>query len=365
MGDLIRTTAELTVACDLAKADGLLSLDTEFVWRSTYRPQLGLVQIGSRADCRAVDVLSGQSPAALGALLDDPTVIKILHDARQDLTHLRAYTGKTPRTVFDTQLAAAFAGFSGGIGLQKLLQETLDVGLPKTETCTDWLQRPLSAAQVRYALDDVRYLPALRDELLRRAESFGTRGWLEEDLAKYDDPALYDEYDPETVWTRVKTGRVRLEGVGLAVLRAVAALREEMARAGNQPRNWYGDDASLTEMAVLGRVGHFAHRLKGGLADVARAKYAKAIAAAKALSEEDWPENPHRRYIREVMEASDRALAWLRERAAELHIEASVIANRATVTAFVDDVEDASNPLATGWRAEVVGREMASRFGVA
>ena len=364
MGDLIRTTAELESVCAQARTEGLLSVDTEFVWRRTYRPQLGIVQLGTREKCQAVDVTSGLSPASLGDVLADSSVVKILHDARQDLTHLRHYTGRTPANVFDTQLAAAFAGFPAGIGLQKLLLEAIDVGLPKTETCTDWLQRPLSPAQVQYALDDVRYLPALRDELLARCESFGTRAWLEEDLLTYDDASLYDDYDPEQVWKRVKTGRVRLEGVGFAVLRAVAALREEMAQGWNLPRNWLGDDESLVAMASLGRVGRLVHRLKGGQADVARAKYAKAVAAALALPEEEWPENPRRRYIPEVLDAADKALDWLRGRAEELHVDATVIANRATVTAFVDDVEDATSPLASGWRADAVGRDMASLFGV-
>ena len=364
MGDLIRTTAELESVCAQARTEGLLSVDTEFVWRRTYRPQLGIVQLGTREKCQAVDVTSGLSPASLGDVLADSSVVKILHDARQDLTHLRHYTGRTPANVFDTQLAAAFAGFPAGIGLQKLLLEAIDVGLPKTETCTDWLQRPLSPAQVQYALDDVRYLPALRDELLARCESFGTRAWLEEDLLTYDDASLYDDYDREQVWKRVKTGRVRLEGVGFAVLRAVAALREEMAQGWNLPRNWLGDDESLVAMASLGRVGRLVHRLKGGQADVARAKYAKAVAAALALPEAEWPENPRRRYISEVLDAADKALDWLRGRAEELHVDATVIANRATVTAFVDDVEDETSPLASGWRADAVGRDMASLFGV-
>ncbi len=365
MGDLVRTTAELAAACAQAKTEGILCVDTEFVWRRTYRPQLGIVQIGTTQACCALDCTSGMDVSVLGETLAEGSIVKILHDARQDLTHLHHYTGRTPVNVFDTQLAAAFAGFPGGIGLQKLLLEAIDVGLPKTETCTDWLQRPLSPAQIEYALDDVRYLPALRDELLRRCDALGTRAWLEEDLLKYDDPALYQDYDPEEVWKRVKTGRVRLEGVGFAILKAVAALREELAQSWNLPRNWLGDDPSLVAMAANGRVGHLVHRLKGGPANVARAKYEKAIEAARRTPEEEWPENPRRHYIREVVEAADEAISWLRARAEALHVDPGVIASRATVTAFVDDVEDETNPLANGWRAEVVGREMASRFGVA
>ena len=361
---MIRTTAELTEACEKARACGVLSLDTEFVWRCTYRPQLGIVQMGTPADCWALDCLTGMDVAALRSLLEDESVVKILHDARQDLTHLHHYAGAAPRNVFDTQLAAAFAGFPGGIGLQKLLFEACDVGLPKTETCTDWTQRPLSEAQVKYALDDVRYLPALRDELLKRMDGFGTRAWFEEDARRYDDGGLYADYDPENLWLRIKLRRTRLDGRGRAILRAVAARREELAQKWNLPRNWLGDDESLAEMAASGEVRHLRHRLHGGQGDTIRALYAETVEAAKNVPESDWPEDPRRHYISEVLDAADQALDWLYEKAEELHVDAGVIANRATVTAYVDDVGDETNPLAGGWRYETVGAEMAERFGV-
>ena len=362
--DIIRTTPELERACAQTGAEGILSLDTEFVWMSTYRPRLGLVQLGCRSACWGFDCLTGAHTDALRDQIENPSVLKILHDARQDLTHLHRLTGAFPKHVFDTQLAAAFAGFPAGTGLQKLLFEAIGVGLPKTETCTDWTRRPLSEAQVAYALDDVRYLPALRDELLARADRFGTRAWLEEELTKYDEPSLYADFDPEAVWTRIKLHRVRLDPHGFAILKAVATLREEIARELNVPRNWAGEDGSLIDMAERHALGMLRHRLNGGQAEIVRAKYRRAIEEALSLSEEECPENPHIRYIPEVLDAADRALAWLRERAEEIHVDAAAIANRATVTAYVDNVEDGSNPLSTGWRYEAAGQEMATLFGV-
>jgi len=362
--NLIRTRGELESICDSARREGLLALDTEFVWMRTYRPQLGLVQVGCRADCRAVDTTCGMDVSSLGAAVSDGHVVKILHDARQDLMHIRHFAGTPPCNVFDTQLAAAFAGFPSGIGLQKLLFEAIGIGLPKTETCTDWLRRPLSEAQIKYALDDVRYLPDLRDELLRRSDDLGTRAWLEEDMQRYDDAEAYEDIQPEAAWKRVKTGRVRLDGRGRAILRAVAALREETACKWNLPRGWLGEDISLAEMAASGRVERLCHRLRGGQGDTLRALYAEAVRKAAALPEEAWPENPKPHYISEVRDAADAALEWLAGRVEELHVAPGVIANRAVVTAFVDNVGDETNPLAGGWRYEVVGCEMAERFGV-
>ena len=361
---IIRTTPQLDEACSLARAAGVVALDTEFVWTRTYRPHLGLVQIGTPDDCWGLDCLQGLNPRSLGDLIADSSVVKILHDARQDLELLWRYADAKPRNVFDTQCAAGFAGLSSKIGLQKLLQEVLGVGLAKTETCTDWTQRPLTDAQVRYALDDVRYLSELRQALLARADALGTRAWLEEELERYDDPDCYANADPLDAWRRVKTGKMRFEPRHYAVLRAVAAAREMSAQEWNLPRSWLGDDLSLAEMALKGRVGFFRHRLRGGLRDTMAARYAAAVKEALALPPEAWPADPRPYYIREVADAADKAVAWLQTRAGELHVDAVLIANRATVTAFVDNPDDMKNPLAVGWRYEAVGREMQERFAV-
>ena len=364
MGDLIVTTAALEAACEAARSGGYLSLDTEFVWRQTYLPQLGIVQLGAGGECRAVDCAKGLDQSPLGAAVADESIVKILHDARQDLALVKRYTGASPKNVFDTQLAAAFAGFPSGLGRQKLLFEALDIGLAKTETCTDWTRRPLSEAQIRYALDDVRHLAALREELLRRADGLGTRAWLEEEMTRYNDVALYDECVPSEMWRRVKLRRAKLDRRGFAVLRAAAELRERLAMEWNQPRAWLGTDESLVEMAERGRVGRLVHRLGGGRAAQLRALYEEAVAAALETPEDECPEDPRVHYISEVLDAAEKAVDWLEKRSAELHVDHAAIANRATITAFVDNVADESNPLACGWRWEAVGREMAERFGV-
>ena len=365
---LIRTTPELKSALAECRAAGTLALDTEFVWRSTYRPVLGLVQFGCGGEKSfALDVTRSLDPSPLAEALADESTVKILHDARQDLQHLRHYCGATPVNVFDTQLAAAFAGFGAGIGLGKLLFEAINIGLPKTETLTDWLQRPLTDAQVEYALDDVRYLPRLREALLAKSVELGTHQWLVEELMKYDEPSLYDDYDPATDWQKLKIGKlkgVNLRGSDWAVIRELAAMREHYAREWNKPRTWLGEDASLAYMTVDRSPRGLRHRLDGGHAQQLIAAYDAAIQKAARLPEEEWPLPPHRRYIPEVLDAADKAVAWLKEKAAAMHVAETVIASRATVTAYVDDIGDETNPLAVGWRYETVGREMAELFGV-
>lgn len=370
---LIRNLPDLNEACAALVSGGVAALDTEFVWRATYRPHLAIIQMaGVDGVCRALDCQLGTDVAPLAAVMRDETVVKILHDAHQDIDLISHFTDAPPVNIFDTQLAAGFCGRSANLGLQKLLFEVLDVGLAKTETCTDWSQRPLTDAQVRYALDDVRYLVQLREALLAQCDAFGTREWLEEDLLKYEDPENYGEMDPDDAWKRVKGSAHKLRPRGLAGLRAVASVRERRAREWNLPRAWLGDDASLVDLAW--RVQHgetafpnvrFRHRLKNkAQRDHIAADYASALADAASLLDEECPDPIQPDYPREVLDAADKALDYIRARGEELHVDPGVFANRAQVTAFVDDPETPDNPLAEGWRFETVGRAIIERFYV-
>ena len=370
---LIRNTPDLKEACDALVAGGVAALDTEFVWRASFRPHLAIVQmVGADGVCRALDCQLGTDVAPFAAVVSAPAVVKILHAAHQDLELIHHYTGAVPVNVFDTQLAAGFCGHPSNLGLQKLLYEVLDVGLPKTETCTDWSQRPLTDAQVRYALDDVRYLVALRQALLTQCDSFGTRAWLEEDLLKFESPEAYGEMEPDEAWKRVKNASRYLRPFGLAGLRAVASVREVRAREWNLPRAWLGEDGSLIALAERLQRGEktfpnvrFRHRLKNNAQrDHLAADYAAALTEASRLPEEDWPLPVQPDYPSEVRDAADKAHDYLVARGEELHIDPALFANRAQLLAFVDDPEVPDNPLAEGWRFETVGRTIIERFYV-
>ena len=370
---LIRNTPDLKEACDALVAGGVAALDTEFVWRASFRPHLAIVQMaGADGVCRALDCQLGTDVAPFAAVVSAPAVVKILHAAHQDLELIHHYTGAVPVNVFDTQLAAGFCGHPSNLGLQKLLYEVLDVGLPKTETCTDWSQRPLTDAQVRYALDDVRYLVALRQALLTQCDSFGTRAWLEEDLLKFESPEAYGEMEPDEAWKRVKNASRYLRPFGLAGLRAVASVREVRAREWNLPRAWLGEDGSLIALAERLQRGEktfpnvrFRHRLKNNAQrDHLAADYAAALTEASRLPEEDWPLPVQPDYPSEVRDAADKAHDYLVARGEELHVDPALFANRAQLLAFVDDPEVPDNPLAEGWRFEAVGRTIIERFYV-
>lgn len=365
---MIRTSAELQTLCTALQTDGLAAIDTEFVWNRTLHPRLGLIQLGSSAgDGWALDVLTGANPEALAGLVADAGTVKILHDAHQDLYHIHRYTHACPKNVFDTRLAAGFAGFPSILGLQKLLEEALNVGLPKTETLTDWCARPLTAAQLEYALDDVRYLAALRATLLQRARELGTLPYLEEELRHFDDPARYADPDPREAWQSVK-GIGRLKPASLAALRELAAVRERTAEELNIPRPWVADDDSLVALSEKGvprdaRDLFFRNRLHNrGQRDTIASRFLVALRTAAALRPEEYPTWTHLHVSTELRARADEALVFLRERAGEVHIDAPLFCNRATLTQYLHNPEDATNPLTQGWRYELVGRDLATRF---
>ena len=228
------------------------------------------------------------------------------------------------------------------------------------------------STQVRYALDDVRYLVSLRAALLAQCDAFGTRAWLEEDLLKYESPDAYGDVEPDEMWKRVKGNARRLPRRGLAGLRALAAVRERRAIKWNLPRGWLGDDASLVDLAWRLQHGEttfqnvrFRHRLKNNAQrDHLAADYAAALMEAADLPEENWPFPIQPDYPAEVLDAADKAYEYLVARGEELHVDPVVFANRAQILAFVDDPEVPDNPLAEGWRFEVVGRTIIERFYV-
>lgn len=363
---LIVIGQDLEKVCLHAKDAGVLALDTEFVWRNTYLPRLGIIQFGiDHENCFALDCIPALATASLKAAIEDASIVKILHDARQDLNLVHVYCGAVPQTIFDTQVAAVFAGLPPHYGLQKLLADVLDVHLPKTETCTDWLHRPLDPAQWIYALDDVRYLPALREELLTRAESRGMRAWLEEEMVLHCTKIAEDIGLPETNWKRIRPRRgVTFDRRNYAVLRELCTVREKWAKEWNFPRSWLGEDGFLVNCAVNGVVDHFHSRCPAAYVGRMKRFYEDAITAALALPEEEWPADPHPYYIEEVKLAYSNALKWLEEKAAALQMDPSFIVNHATLMAFIDDAGDPENPLNHGWRYEAFGAEIAEKFAV-
>ncbi|MEJ2058554.1 MAG: HRDC domain-containing protein [Desulfofustis sp.] len=246
---MISTEQEFISLIDRALGTDSVGIDTEFIWERTYYPRLGLIQIAlSDEDCQLIDPLAVEDLTPLGRLLGDFSVVKILHDAPQDLAILSRVTGVIPQNIFDTRIAAGFSGLSSTTSLVRLMDVLLDIDLPKTETRTNWLKRPLDHSQVDYALDDVRYLRALRVLLLARIIDPQVESWLSEELQNLSMPEMYDPIDDRTRFLKIK-GSSSLDRRGLAILRELASLREQEAQSLDRPRGHIFTDKALLKIS--------------------------------------------------------------------------------------------------------------------
>jgi ribonuclease D len=225
----------------LADAPGI-ALDTEFLRERTYRPQLCLLQLAGKGVAQCVDPLADLPLDALRPVLTARTAQKILHAARQDLEVLWPVFGPL-EGLYDTQIAAGLAGLPAQVGYSDLVRRLLGIDLPKGQTRTDWSRRPLSEAQVQYAIEDVLHLPALRDLLDEQLDKLGRRSWLEEELAGLSDAdRLF--VDPEKAWERLKWAG-ELDADRLRLAQRLAAWRERRAADRDRPRSWILDDTGL------------------------------------------------------------------------------------------------------------------------
>jgi len=260
---MISTAQELETLVARARQTDSVALDTEFVWERTYYPCLGLIQLGlSDEDCHLIDPLAIDDLSPLGALLADKNVIKILHDAPQDLAILSRVTKAIPANIFDTRVASGFSGLPATISLANLINVLLDIDLSKTQTRTNWLKRPLDNEQEKYALDDVRYLRAVRILLLTRIIVPEIKQWLQQELDLLNAPNSYGSKDDYDCFRRIK-GAASLDPSSLAVLQELAAWREREARNLDRPRGHIVTDkallsivcAGITSLDALGQAG--------------------------------------------------------------------------------------------------------------
>lgn len=223
-----------------------VALDTEFMRVDTFYPIAGLIQVGDGQRAFLIDPLLIGDWQPLADLLEDSAVTKVLHACSEDLEVLMRLTGSLPAPLFDTQLAAGYLNLGFSMGYSRLVQEVLGIELPKGETRSDWLQRPLSETQVSYAAEDAVHLAEVY-ERLRPQLSEDKNAWVLEDGAELV-AQLRRETDPYELYRDAKLAW-KLSRAQLAVLRELCAWREREARARNLPRNRVLREQSLWPLA--------------------------------------------------------------------------------------------------------------------
>ena len=248
MTDIITTTDALAAACTRLAAFPFVTIDTEFLRETTFWPKLCVVQIASADEAVVVDaVAEGLDLSPLFELLRNEKVLKVFHAARQDIEIVWHLAGFIPHPVFDTQVAAMVLGYGDSIAYDQLVQRVSGAHIDKSLRFTDWAKRPLTAAQVNYAVSDVTHLRDVYVKLAALLEKRNRSHWVQDEMAVLTSADTYRQM-PEDAWKRVG-GRIR-KPRDLAVLIEVAAWREREAQSRNVPRSRILKDEALAEIAV-------------------------------------------------------------------------------------------------------------------
>lgn len=355
----VDTPDALRQLCQSLQGQPWIALDTEFLREKTYYPRLCLIQLAVPGLAACVDPLALESLEPLLDCLYDRSMTKVLHASSQDLEIFHGLRGALPGPLFDTQLAAPLLGLQEQLGYGGLVKELLGISLDKGHARTDWTARPLSARQIRYALDDVIYLAELYPQLLERLQTQGRLAWLAADFERLEDPARYRTAAGDA-WLRIR-GHERLKPRALGVLQALAAWREDLARSQDRPRNWILRDDILMDLArlqpdsrqALQQIRNFPektlHRHGDDVLSLIAEASGRAPATAPAAVRRERP-SAREEALADALHAQLRLIA---DRHA---INPAVVASRKQLLALVQGERDM--PVLEGWRREVAGAEL-------
>jgi ribonuclease D len=363
---IVASAQDLAPLLETLRADGVFAYDTEFIGEQSYFPKLCLVQVASRSTLALIDPL-GVGGRALDLmpfweLVADPAVTKIVHAAESDVEPVARHLGRAPANVFDTQIAAAFIALAYPISLKKLVLELTGASLGKDAGFTDWQQRPLTPMQVRYAADDVRYLPATHREMASRLNALGRLSWVEEECA-----ATWTlerlRSDPTTQYARVRGVRA-LHPRAQAVLKELAIWRDATARGLDKPPRSFLKDEVLIDLAKdrprsaadVGKVRSLPKRV----ADELGAEIAATIARGWALPQEHWPV-PEAEPDAAERYRYDAAYAVFLSLCSAALMDPGMVANRKELEDLLEHVTEGDEQppaLLRGWRGEAIGQTL-------
>ncbi len=357
--NLITTTADLTAACERMSRHTFVTVDTEFLRETTYYPLLCVAQMATSDEAVVIDALAQDLDLApFFELMANEGVLKVFHAARQDIEIVWHQAKLVPRPIFDTQVAAMVLGYGDSISYDQLVQRITGDVIDKSNRFTDWSRRPLSAAQVSYAISDVTHLREVFLSLSADLQSRGRSEWVGEEMEILTSPDTY-RADPESAWERLKT-RVR-KPRELSVLMEIAAWREREAQSRDVPRGRVLKDEAIGDIAMHApttteRLASLRSLPRG----FERSKWgAEIIEAVKRGLARDPSELPRLDKPRQGINGSATVelLKVLLRMASEQHgVAAKVIATVEDLERIaIDDRADV--PALHGWRREMFGEQ--------
>lgn len=361
---------EIARIAELAREDGQLAIDTEFVGEGRYLTELCLVQVAVRDPAggedivELVDPIEGDGPVGpLADALANPQVEVVLHAGRQDVALLKRCWETSVTNIFDTQVAAAFAGMRAQIGYDAMLRKLLGLSLPKGAGFTHWDRRPLTSEQLEYARGDVLHLLDAAARLKESLDESGRAAWVAEECASLEEAS--DLRDPRAALEKLpKAGS--LDPQERAVALAVVEWRDGVAARENRQPAKVLPDGAIVDIARRAPKDRDQLRQIRGLHEGILRRRGRAIVEAvnTGLDAEPVPRGPRRG---PATEGGDAALIVLceslvRARANDEGLAYEMLASRADLQAVINAYRDGTDVggvrTLSGWRRDVVGTEL-------
>ena len=331
---------------------GCVALDTEFIRTDTFFPLPGLYQVACAGRVYLLDPLEIEDWECFIQVLSDPSICKVMHACQEDLELIHHHLGTGVNNLFDTQLANAFVSEDYSLSYAALVEQILGVALPKHATRSNWLQRPLSAEQIEYAVEDVIYLEPLFDRLTQKLD--GRRSWFEEDMharGRYTAVASEDYYQNiKKAW--------QLDSLQLSVLQALCAWREDIAKSTDVPRNRVVWDDHLYQFSRISQL--YESDVQEALPRGVARKFASGLCAAHEKGLQARPPQALPRPLSAKQNAMVKSLRDIgRSEATELVLAPELLSRKKAVEAcvrhFVD--EGLLSVAYQGWRFDLLGEE--------
>ena len=360
----IKDNPSLRAMCEDMAAQPFVVMDTEFIRERTYYPVLALVQVAWEGqEPLLIDPLEITDWQPFHDVLLNTRVVKVFHAGRQDLEIFYYQMNAMPANVFDTQVAASMCGLGDQLGYGVLVAKLLGVQLAKGSSYTNWLQRPLTGTQLRYARDDVHYLSAVYKKLVDMAQAKQRLQWIQEELLQQLNEELFTQ-DPAELWRKVKKAK-SLKERDLPVLQEMAIWRDTMARKINKPVRFLLSDEAIIELARIDQLSLENLKSRRGLTAGIVNRYGEEIlrrhSEGRSAPKAKWPRNEKQRRPPSEKSEAMADLAWLliKEIADNAHLAPIHLIAKKDLPYFIDAYvrgKDLSDfPISHGWRKATVG----------
>ena len=361
----LTTDQGLADFCDHLNSSPVLAIDTEFVRERTYYHKLGLIQVSDGTHCAAIDPIHISNLEPFLNLVRNQNTVKVFHAARQDLEILHRLCDGVIQPVFDTQIAASVVGWGSQISFAKIVNKVLGKKIDKSESYTDWCRRPLSERQIEYALDDVRLLFPVYENLKQVLKKLNREEWLQGEFIQLEDPGNFKAPNLEKLYMRIKNIRA-LAPKNFAIICELAQWREKEAQFRDCLAKNIVRDESLLELARKVPIdSEGLSRIRGlHKNEITRSKknILAAIQRGLNLPLDQIPKLPEFEIYKAPPGIEEMLSALVQIRAEKLKIEPSVLADRKKINDFVKCFDQKlsleNHPLFCGWRKQAIGNQL-------